>query len=77
MLSIEQNEGNLRIMEGGREMEGWGGGGGGGMYLLRPFPPLINPYLSVFPAYQCNTWQVVFKTVISASEFHVQDKSYI
>ena len=47
------------------------GEGGGGMYLLQPFQPLINPYLSVFPAYQCNTRQVVVKTVISASEFHV------
>ena len=59
------------MVEGGREVEHWGGGGGGGMYLLQLFPPLINPCLSVFPAYQCNTRQVVVKTLISASEFHV------
>ena len=38
------------------------------------FPNIPTPkktYLSVFPAYQCNTRQVVVKTVISASEFHV------
>ena len=58
-------------MEGGREVEGWDGGGGGEMYLLQPFSLLINPYSSVFPAYQCNTRQVVVKTVIRASEFHV------
>ena len=62
------------MMAGGREMEGWGGKGGGGMYFLLPFPPLINPYLSVFPAYQCNTQQVVLKTVINAGEFHVSAK---
>ena len=59
------------MVEGGREVEGWGGGGGGEMYLLQPFPPLNNPYLSVFPAYQRNTRQVFVKTDISASEFHV------
>ena len=62
------------MMAGGREVEGWGGKGGGGMYFLLPFPPLINPYLSVFPAYQCNTQQVVLKTVINAGEFHVSAK---
>ena len=45
--------------------------GGGKMYLLQPFPPLINPYLSVFPTYQCNAQQVVVKTVMNAGEFHV------
>ena len=44
------------------------------MYFLLPFPSLINPYLSVFPTYQCNTQQVVLKTVISAGEFHVSAK---
>ena len=41
------------------------------MYLLQPFPSLINSYLSVFPCLSMNTGQVVVKTVISASEFHV------
>ena len=44
------------------------------MYLLQPSPPLINPYLSVFPTYQCNTQQVVVKTVISSGQFHVSEK---
>ena len=57
------------MVEGGREVEGWSGGGGGGKYLLQ-----IDPYLSVFPAYQCNTRQVVVKMVISASEFHVSEQ---
>ena len=55
---------------GGREVEGWGGG----MCPLQPFPTLSNPYLSVFPSYQCNTQQVVIKTVISAGEFHASGK---
>ena len=38
-----------------------------------PFPPLINPY-QFFPTYQCNTQQVVGKTVINAGEFHVSAK---
>ena len=53
-------------------MEGWGGEGGWGMYL--PYPPLLNPYLSVFPTYKCNTHQVVVKTVISAGKFNVSEK---
>ena len=62
------------MMASGREVEGWGGKGGGGMYFLLPFPPPINPYLSVFPAYQCNTQQVVLKTVINAGESQVSAK---
>ena len=63
------------MVAGGRE----GGGGlgrerGRGMYLLQPFSPLINPYLSVFPTYQCHAQQVVVKTVINAGEFHVSVK---
>ena len=50
-------------------MEGWGGVGEGAGECI--FLPLINPYLSVFPASQCNTQQLVVKTVISAGEFHV------
>ena len=67
------NEGNLRMVAGWREVEGWGGGGGGGVgtYLLQQFPPLTNPYLSVFPTYQCNTQQVHVKTILRAGEFHV------
>ena len=73
------NEGNLRMVVGGREVEGCVGKGGGGLYLLQPFPPLINPYVSVFPTYQCNTQQVVVKTVINADEFHViaKEKSHL
>ena len=41
--------GEERGMEGEGEGVGKGVGDGAGMYLLQPFPPLINPYLSVFP----------------------------
>ena len=63
------------MVAGGREVEG--GGGGGRMYLLQAFQPLLNPYLSVFPTYRCNTQQVVIKTVIIAREFHVSRNNYI
>ena len=46
-------------------------GEGAGKVSSSTFPPLINPYFSVFPTYQCNTRQVVVKMVISASEFYV------
>ena len=55
----------------GREVEGWGWEGGGGMYLRQPFPPLINSFYQFSPTYQCNTQQVVVKSVISTGEFHV------
>ena len=59
------------------QMKGIGGLGwwrGRGTYLLQQFPPLTNPYLSVFPTYQCNTQQVLLKTVLRAGEFHVSGK---
>ena len=62
------------MVTGWREVEGWGGGGGVGTYLLQQFPPLTNPYLSVSPTYQCNTQQVLVKTVLRAGEFHVSGK---
>ena len=34
----------------------------------------MNPYLSVFPTYQCNTQQEVVRSIISAGEFHVLGK---
>ena len=50
----ESEDGGRREGGGGLEWERRRGGGGGGgctLYLLQPFPPVINLYLSVFPTY--------------------------
>ena len=62
------------MVAGGREVEGWVGKGRGNVSSLTIPTPNQPLFIVFFPTYQCNTQQVVVKTVINAGQFHVSAK---